>query len=111
MEDNTNFVPGKNRILVKQDAAIDRLGKEGLLYAVQGAEDYPSYGTVLKIGNLVDRRGNTVEADVSPGDRVMFKRRPMSALIPDAREGGREEWKDMLVLHYWDDILCVVEAD
>ncbi len=44
------------------------------------------------------------------GDLVLFTRRAMSALIPDAREiGSPDEWKNLLILHDTD-IICVLEG-
>lgn len=108
MEDQTKIAPIHDQILVKQDPPKEKIG---MLYVPQGEEEYPPIATVLKVGpGKYDATGQRLPLDVKPGDRVLFKRRGMTALIPDSREGGREEWKDVLVLRE-DDILGVVEEE
>jgi co-chaperonin GroES (HSP10) len=66
-------------------------------------------GTVLKVGpGKVGPGGNRLPMDVKVGDRVMFKRKPGSALVPDRRETDDRGWKDLLVLTE-DDILLILE--
>lgn len=100
--------PIKDQVLVRQDPPKEKVGS-GVLFAPQGSEEYPPMGTVLKVGpGKVGPGGGRIPLDVKPGDRVMFKRKPGSALVPDAREGDERGWKDLLVLTE-DDILLVLE--
>lgn len=89
--------PIKNRVLVRQDPAKDRVGS---IYVPQGSEDHGNMGTVEAVGSEVK--------DVKVGDRVIFKRKPDSALNPDTREGS-SEYDDILVLPE-DNILAVLES-
>ncbi len=77
-------VLGKN-VLVQQDPPEN---KKGSLYVPQGKEDYPNYGTVMGIGGEV--------TCVAVGDRVVFQRKPGSAISPEAR--ANEEFYGLLVL-------------
>lgn len=92
--------PIRDQVIVRQDPPADRL-KNGL-YVPDSArrELYEDLGTVEGVGSNV--------LDVRVGDRVLFKRRPDSALIPDIREGGRDEWINLLVLREAD-IIGVIE--
>ncbi len=87
-------VLGKN-VLVQQDAAESMRGS---LFLPQGKEDYPNFGTVVNVGPGV--------VDVKAGDRVLFKRKPASAIWPEAL--AFEEGWGLLVLPD-DHILAVVE--
>jgi co-chaperonin GroES (HSP10) len=102
------LTPIKNRILVRQDPSLSKVGKEGILFAPQGHETWPTVGTIVALGPQVEH-----PEDLAPGTRVLFKRRPKGsgcgALVPDAREGGPDELKDLVVLRE-DDILGLVEA-
>lgn len=65
------------------------------------AAEYPNYGVILAVGPRVS-------ADCPPvGARVMFTRRPSSALSPDWRE--EREFRDILALRE-EDLVAVVEA-
>lgn len=88
-------VIGKN-VLVRQDPPNEMRGS---LYVPQGKEEYPNFGTVLAVGSLVE--------DVAEGHRVLFQRKPASAIYPEAR--ARDEWYGLLVLPE-DHILAIVEA-
>lgn len=108
MTDETKITPIRDQILVRQDPPRDKIGS---LYVPQGQEEYPPIATVLKVGpGLYGPDGARVPMDVKVGDRVMFKRRGSTALIPDSREGGREEWKNVLVL-LESDIIGIVEDE
>ena len=87
--------PIKDNVLVKQDAKENKVGS---LFVPQGNEHYPNFGTVLAIGSKV--------VDVKVGDRVLFKRKPASALNPDSRESA--EYVDLLMLPE-DHILAIVD--
>lgn len=101
MEDvPTTVRPILDSVLVRRDPPRDKLGS-GLLFAIQGEEDWPPIGTVIAVGPgayLAD--GTRVPLDVKVGDRVIFKSQPASALIPDSREGGREDWANLVMLDY-----------
>ena len=102
--------PIGNGVLVRQDRPQEKVGREGLIYAPQGSEDWPNIGTVIAVGpGKVNDHGVRVAMDegLVPGARVMFQRKPSSALEPDPREGNKPEWKDLLVLTE-DDILGII---
>jgi co-chaperonin GroES (HSP10) len=82
-------------VLVKQDPPSEM---RGALFVPQGKEEYPNLGTVLDTGGLVE----TVKA----GDRVVFQRRPGSAIDPEARSS--DEYYGILVLPE-EYILAIVE--
>lgn len=75
---------GKN-VLVRQDPPEARIGS---LYVPQGKEEFSNFGTVLGVGLLV--------TDVKKGDRVLFRRKPGSAISPEARTS--DEYYGLLVL-------------
>jgi len=70
----------------------------GGLHLIQGKEEYPNFGTVLEIGKEVKC--------VQVGDRVVFQRKPGSAISPEARSG--DEYFGLLVLPD-EHILAVVD--
>lgn len=92
-----NIRPIKNRVLVRQEPPQDKIGT---LYVPQGLEHYPNFATVVAIGP-------EVQSELKVGDRVLFKRKPDSALNPDTRE-GKSEFDDLLVLPE-ENILAIVE--
>ncbi len=94
----------RDQVLVRQDLPQSRL--QSGLYLPQGHRDLQEdYATVIDVGP-----GNKWPIGVKPGDRVLFKRRPSSALIPDPREGGREDWVNLLILRE-EDIIGVIGED
>lgn len=100
--------PIRDQVLVRQDPKKERFANG--LYApdVASRELQDDLGTVVAVGPgaLVD--GVRIPLLVGPEDRVMFRRRPDSALIPDPREGGRPEWRDLVLLRE-SDIIAVIE--
>jgi len=91
--------PLGDRILVRQESYKDQLASG--LYIPQGSrEGFEDKGTVVAVGSRVD--------DIKAGDRVLFKRRADTALVPDVREGDPNGWKDLLMLQP-DDILAILE--
>jgi chaperonin GroES len=105
-----NLRPLKDQVLVRQDPSTDKVGKEGLLYAPQGSEQFPNYGTVIAAGpGIPNKDGIYVPLEVKAGDRVLFKRKVGSAINPDPREGDPDGMKNYLMLREGD-ILAVVEA-
>lgn len=84
-------------VLVQQDPPTNQIGS---LFTPQGKEEYPPFGTVLAIGSEV--------VDVVVGDRVVFKRKPSSALNPEARPS--DEYYGMLLLPE-DHILAIVDGN
>lgn len=109
MTGNPGIRPILDQVLVKQDPPNDLL--ESGLYMPQGQRDsWRDIGTVVAVGPGKYENGTRRELDVKPGDRVLFKRRPASALNGDGLEGGREEWKDMIVL-LEEDIIGVIEEE
>lgn len=91
--------PIKERVLVKQDPRKEKT--TGGLFVPQGKEIHDNYGTVIAVGP--DNK------DVVVGDRVLFARKPGSALNPDNREGSNE-YDDLLMLGA-DDILAVIDEN
>jgi chaperonin GroES len=104
-------IPINDQVLVRQDPPKEKLGS-GLLYASQGNEVWTPFATVLRVGpGKWNRDGSArVELDVKPGDRVLFKRTPDTAIVPDWREGDERGWRDLLMLRE-DHIVGVVEDD
>ncbi|HWJ41564.1 MAG TPA: hypothetical protein VNT29_10530 [Candidatus Limnocylindrales bacterium] len=91
--------PLGSRILVRQEAWKEKIGS---LYIPQNhREGYEDTAVIIAIGPK-----STIDAKVA--DRVMFKRRPASALVPDIREGDPLGLHGVLRLEE-DDILAVVE--
>lgn len=100
--------PVKDQVLVLQDPPKERVGS-GILFAPSGSEEYPNIGTVVRVGpGAVSPGGERIPMDVQVGDRVMFKRRPGSALVPDIREGDPNDWKNLIMLRE-EDIIGVIE--
>lgn len=66
----------------------------------QGKEEYPNFGTVVSVGREV--------MCVKRDDRVIFQRKPSSAISPEARSS--DEYWGLLVLPD-DFILAIVEGD
>ncbi len=101
-----NIRPIRDQVLVHQDPKQEKVGS---LYVPQGSENYPDYGTILAVGpGTVSQGGQFIELNVRVGERVLFKRRANTALVPDAREDSGSEFKDLLMLRE-SDILAVVE--
>lgn len=96
--------PLGDRVLVRQDPRADQVG---LIHLPQGSEQYPPTGVVLAVGRNV---GGEHGAEFRVGDRVLFKRRPGSALNPDGREPDLPAAWDDLVMLREDDVLGVVEG-
>lgn len=73
------------------------------IVAPNDMKDWPPTGTVVAVGSL--------NKDVVVGDRVLFRRRPASALVQDDRNPDQQEhWKGLVRLHA-DDILGLVEDE
>jgi chaperonin GroES len=101
--------PIKDQVLIRQDQAETLVGKERRIIAPQGSEEWPSFGTVVAVGpGIIDGDGRRQEIPLKVGDRVLFKRKPESALNQDERIGARPEWHDLLMLRE-SYILAVVE--
>ncbi|HEX5314317.1 MAG TPA: co-chaperone GroES [Gammaproteobacteria bacterium] len=102
--------PVKGNVLVKQDPKSEKVGKYGILFAPDGSEEWPSFGTVVAVGpGDVAEGGARIPMAVAPGDRIIFRRKPASALHPDVREFDSDlEGMLMLPESY---ILAVVEDD
>ena len=85
----TNLTPRpiKDRVIVRQDPKKNKIG---MIYTPDGSEEYPCFGTVEAVGSTV--------TCVAVGDRVLFQRKPSSALCRDWREGDPEGWRDLLNL-------------
>lgn len=77
-----------DKLLVEQDPPTNMIGR---FFVPQGKEEYPSLGTVRAVGPRVR------EPDLVVGARVLFKRKPSSAINPDASKPGDEHW-GMLIL-------------
>lgn len=89
--------PVKNKVIVRQDPSQDKIGS---FYVPQGSEVWPSVGTVEFVGPTVE--------ELKVGDRVLFQRKPSSALCRDWREGDPEGWRDLVLLVEDLDIIGVV---
>lgn len=74
----------------------------GLLYLPDNTGHWDPIGQVLSVGPRVESE------EIVEGAWVLFKTRPSSALVPDTREGGREEWKRVVRLRE-EDILGIVD--
>ena len=59
-----------NRVIIQQDPPAST---KGSIFLPQGKEEFPNTGVVLSVGTRV-------ESDIKVGDRVMFERRPETAL-------------------------------
>lgn len=89
--------PIKNSVLVRQDAPKKTLGS-GILHAVDGAETWPTTGTIVAVGPTAWKEGGDA---LAPGARVLFKRRPNSALEPEQYKlGGSRDgvFADLIML-------------
>lgn len=84
--------PIKDRVLVRQEPAQERVGKEQLIFAPQGSEAWPALGTIVACGPSVQA------AELQPGVRIAFERKPSSAVVPDSREGDPENECALLML-------------
>lgn len=84
-------------MLVQQDPPNDKCGS---LYVPQGKEEYPNFGTIMGVGSKVEC--------VKVGDRVVFQRKPSSAISPEAR--ASDEYYGLLVLPD-EHIIAVVEGE
>lgn len=94
--------PIRDQVLVKQDKPKEKLAS-GLFVPQGHREAYEDFGTVIAVGpGRVSEGGTIIAPSVSPGDRVLFKRRPASSL-----EDMGPEFADMIMLKD-DDILAVV---
>lgn len=92
----------RDQIIVLQDKPLDKLAS-GLYVPDSAARELQhDMGIVQAIGPDVH--------DVGPGERIMFRRRPESALITDKREGGRPEWMDVLMLRE-EDVLLIFDPE
>jgi len=106
---NPKVTPIKDQVVVRQDAPKERLASGLYLPDTLSRELQEDFGTVLAVGpGAIAPGGARIPIDVRPGDRVLFQRRPESALVPDEREGGRPEWLGILMLRA-SDILAVIE--
>lgn len=86
-----------DKVLIQQDPPkITR----GSLYVPDGLEEYPNFGTVLAVGSKV------LASEIKEGVRVLFKRKPSTAIFVDSRPG--DPYHGMIVLPE-DHILAIVE--
>lgn len=89
-----------DRVLVRQDEPKTQTAS-GLHIPDVAGRDWPPIGTVVAVGPK--------NKDVVPGDRVLFARRPSSALVQDDRTPDQpEDWKGLVRL-YAEDILALVD--
>lgn len=100
--------PIQDQVLVRQDPPKERLESGLYLAGAAARELQEDIGTVIAIGPGRIVAGERVPMSVEVGDRVMFRRRAESALIPDPRLGGSAAWKDLLVLRD-EDMVAVLE--
>lgn len=101
--------PIQDQVVVRQDPPRNQ--RPSGLYIPEGhRESYEDIGTVLAVGpGRADASGSRVPLEVAVGDRVRFVRRAATALVPDWREGGDEDRKDVLVLRESDVVGVVTE--
>ena len=99
----------QDRVLVRQSPKKERL-ESGLFIPDRAARELQEdTGVVVAVGpGSYGPEGVRIPVGVNVGDRVLFKRRPGSALCPDEREQHRLEWKDLIALRE-EDILLVFE--
>lgn len=98
--------PLGSQVLVRQDKVSDKVGREKLLFAPQGSEQWNSEGVIVAVGpKFYD--GYPEDECPRVGDRILFMRnfkklpggpRVPRALNPDTREGVVEEWRDLVVI-------------
>jgi co-chaperonin GroES (HSP10) len=97
---NTGVRPIGDQVMVRR---VHAETMTTFLHLPDGAERWPTVGTVLDVGARVKT------SEIVVGVRVLFKSRPASALIPDDREpGAQKEWERVIMLRE-DDILCILE--
>ncbi len=89
---------------MRQDPVKEKLDSGLYLPDVCARELQDDFATVIAVGP-----GRDLPLEVQVGDRVLFKRRPGTALIPDKREGGPSEWTDLLMLRETDIIGVVTD--
>ena len=87
-----NWRPIHERVIVKEIPAPERT--QGGLYIPDEAKEIPTTGTVLMVGNLVNREGE----NITPGDTVMYMK---YAGLPVKMDG-----EDCRIL-MCNDIICV----
>src|ERR1700685_1466919 len=76
--------PIRDYFYVRQEEPREKIGS---LYVPQGSEKWPPIGTVVACGPGVHAPDGTwIPMLVKVGDRILFKRRAASALLPDHRE-------------------------
>ena len=98
--------PIQDRVIVKQDPP--KAMSAGGLHLPDRVEVRENFGRVVAVGpGLTGPLGQRMSLAVKVGDRVLFTRRPGSAINPDVRE-GRTEFDDLLVLRE-EDIIAIVE--
>ena len=91
--------PIRDNILVKQDKPKEKLAS-GLFVPQNAREAYEDFGTVIAHGpGKLLENGTVLEPSVKIGDRVLFKRRPASAL----------DGEDGLLMLKDEDILAVID--
>lgn len=102
--------PIKDHVLIRQVDKVNKVGKLGLLYAPDGSEEWPPIGVVEAVGpGRVIEGGEQIPPAVQVGDRVLFKRKPASALHPDVREFDSD--LEGLVMLPEDYVLAVIEEE
>lgn len=98
--------PILDRVLIRQDDPSEFVGKERLIIAPHDdVKEWPKTGTVIKVGPGKWNSTGTARIPIGepdrplvPGDRILFKRQPASALNPDEREGDPHGWYGFLML-------------
>ncbi len=105
--------PLHDQILVRQDFLSEQTSG-GILIpdsAARALRDLQQdLATVIAVGpGKYGPNGERVAPDLLVGDRVLFRRRPGTALF-DGLEPGREEYRDLLMLTE-DDVLGVVTEE
>lgn len=103
--------PIKDQVIVRQDGKNEHVGRAKILYAPQGSESWSHMGTVIAVGPGAIENGRRVPMELKVGDRVLFARKPKSALTMDATDCQVPEWKDLLVFRERTDLLLVVEEE
>lgn len=96
--------PLRGRILVRQDRPVERLASGLYVPDIAARELQQDFAEVLALGPEVEGE----PYDVKVGDRVLFTRRPGTALVYDPRDADPNGWKDLLML-FETDIVGVVE--
>lgn len=98
---NTGVHPVGEYVLIRRDRPVFWSGH---LHLPDNPAAWPWTGRVLEVGDRVN------DPDVAPGARVLFEPKGSSALVPDTREGGPQEWERVIRLPLGN-VLAVIDEE